>query len=141
LTDKAAFLSADGRLLAPGGKFVSWDPVRYNPAISLYRHIASKVRTLDERPLGVGDLRLLQGFFPRSHCKFFWLLAQALFIKYFIINHTHPNSVRYWKKIYEETPGTLKWWRPLAWIDQRVLLRLPAVRWLAWNVVFIGTKS
>lgn len=141
LTDKAAFLSAARRLLGPNGRFVSWDPVRYNPVICVYRNIASEVRTTDERPLGADDLRLLKGFFPGSHCKFFWLLAQALFVKYFMIDRTHPNSVRYWKQIYEETPSTLKWWRPLAWMDQRILLRLPAVRWLAWNIVFIGRKS
>jgi SAM-dependent methyltransferase len=141
LVDKAAFISAARRLLAPGGTFVSWDPVRYNPVICIYRNIASKVRTADERPLGVGDLRLLQGFFPKSQRKFFWFLAQALFVKYFAVDRTSPNNVRYWKKIYEETPATLAWWRPLAWMDQRLLLRLPAVRWLAWNVVFIGRKS
>jgi 2-polyprenyl-3-methyl-5-hydroxy-6-metoxy-1,4-benzoquinol methylase len=141
LVDKGAFISAAHRLLAPGGKFVSWDPIRYNPAIFIYRKIAHKVRTADERPLGLGDLRLLQEFFPESYCNFFWLLAQALFVKYFLYDRAHPNNVRYWKRIYEETPATLKWWRPLAWMDQRVLLRLPAMRWLAWNVVFIGRKS
>ncbi len=140
LVDKKAFISAAYRLLAPGGKFVSWDPLRYNPAIFIYRNIANKVRTPDERPLGMGDLRLLRSFFPQSRCEFFWLLGQVLFVKYFALDRIHPNKVRYWKKIYEEIPATLKWWRPLACIDQRILLKIPVVRWLAWNVVFIGKK-
>src|SRR5579871_6014324 len=50
LVDKTAFISAAHRLLAPGGRFVSWDPVRYNPVIYIYRKMAHRVRTIDERP-------------------------------------------------------------------------------------------
>jgi len=140
LVDKTAFLEAARRLLKPGGLFISWDPVRYNPVINLYRKMANKVRTEDEAPLGRNDIREIEHYFPGCRLKFFWLLSQSLFIKYFILNRHHPNSVRFWKKIYEETDSTLWWWHPLSWADNQLILKLPGLRWLAWNVVVIARK-
>ena len=141
LTDKEAFLVAAQRLLKPGGRFVSWDPLRYNPCINLYRKMATLVRTEDERALGTEDVRLIRSYFSDSKQRFFWFSALALFLKYFLIDRVHPNSVRYWKRIYEETPSTLWWWRPLSWLDENIFLRIPGVRWLAWNTVFIGRRT
>lgn len=141
LTDKEAFIALSHRLLKTGGRFVSWDPLRYNPCINIYRRIATKVRTEDERPLGLSDFRLLRRYFPESKQRFFWLATQTLFLKYFLVDRTSPNSVRYWKRIYEENASTLGWWRPLAWLDKNLFLRLPGLRWLAWNAVFIGKKT
>lgn len=140
LTDKEGFLAEADRLLKPGGVFVAWDPLRYNPIINVYRRLATEVRTEDERPLGIEDYRLVRSRFRDSKMQFFWLSTQVLFLKYFLFDRKHPNSVRYWKRIYEETPDSLRWWRPFQWLDSAILLRIPGLRWLSWNAVFIGRK-
>ena len=40
VADRAALLGQVRRALKPGGRFFSWDPVKYNPAINVYRRMA-----------------------------------------------------------------------------------------------------
>jgi SAM-dependent methyltransferase len=127
------------RALRPGGRFFSWDPVSYNPAINAYRRMATTVRTADESPLKFSDVRLMSSYFSHTGYRTFWILTQTLFAKYYLWDRVHPNADRYWKRILRETPGTLRWWRPLQALDG-VLTRIPLVRWLAWNVVMWGEK-
>lgn len=140
LEDKSKFLNAIQQLLKPGGVFVSWDPVRYNPVIYVYRRMAMKVRTPDENPLGFADLQLIRQFIPETKVRFFWFSALALFLKYFLLDRVHPNAERYWKKIYDESESSLWWWKPLKKLDE-VLTRIPLVGWLSWNVVVIASKN
>jgi SAM-dependent methyltransferase len=138
-TDKSALIRNAYRYLKPGGIFVSWDPLRYNPVINIYRRMATEVRTEDERPLDVSDFKLIQNFFPDARSRFFWITGLAIFGKYYLIDRVHPNADRYWKRIYRETNRSVAWWRPLGWIDA-VLTRIPGVRWLSWNVVIHARK-
>jgi hypothetical protein len=69
----------------------------------------------------------------------FWISTLLLFVKYYVVDRVHPNEDRYWKRILRETAARLWWWMPLRALD-RVLTRLPLVRWLAWNVVMYGQK-
>jgi SAM-dependent methyltransferase len=137
LADRNAFYAKVSRFLKPGGLFCAWDPVKYNPAINVYRRIATKVRSEDERPLGRGDIAELRRHFDVVEQRHFWLLTQLLFVKYFLWSRISPNEERYWKRIYRETSRSLRWWLPLERLD-RALLRLPAVRWLSWNVLIIA---
>jgi 2-polyprenyl-3-methyl-5-hydroxy-6-metoxy-1,4-benzoquinol methylase len=139
LADKEAFLDQIVRWLAPGGLFCSWDPVKYNPLINIYRAMATKVRTTDEAPVGIGELKLLKRMFAKVEHHHFWLLSLALFLKYFLVDHVSPNEQRYWKRIYEESELSLGWWRPLEYMD-RILLKLPGICWLSWNVAFVAQK-
>jgi SAM-dependent methyltransferase len=127
------------RALKPGGFFFSYDPIAYNPAINVYRRMATGVRTLDESPLTIADLKLAQKYFSNVGHREFWLSALLLFVKYYLKDRVHPNADRYWKRILRETPESLWWWAPLRSLD-RVLTRLPGLRWLAWNVVMWGQK-
>ncbi|MEJ1974403.1 MAG: class I SAM-dependent methyltransferase [Lacunisphaera sp.] len=52
--------------LKPDGTFVSWDPVAYNPAINYYRRNAMEVRTEDEHPLRLKDIRAVRSNFRES---------------------------------------------------------------------------
>lgn len=140
VTRKDALFSEMRRVLRPGGRFYSWDPLKYNPIINVYRRLAGEVRTPDERPLGISDLRRMRRFFPDTQARHFWLLTQAIFLKYFLLDRVDPNQHRYWKRIYGETERSLRWWLPLRRADE-LLTRLPGVRWLAWNVVLWGTKT
>ena len=139
VADRAALLDQIRRALNPGGRFFSIDPIAYNPAIQVYRALATEVRTPDETPLRAADVRLVKKYFANVRHREFWCLTLALFFKYYLIDRVHPNEDRYWKRILRETPETLRWWLPLRAVDS-VLTRLPLLRWLCWNIVIWGEK-
>jgi ubiquinone/menaquinone biosynthesis C-methylase UbiE len=128
------------RALKPGGRFFSYDPLAYNPAINVYRRMATDVRTPDESPLTVADVRLAKKYFTNVQHREFWISSLLLFVKYYVKDRLHPNDDRYWKRILRETPSGLRWWMPLRSLD-RILTRLPLVRWLSWNIVMWGQKD
>jgi SAM-dependent methyltransferase len=140
VTEKRALFGQMQRALRPGGRFFSIDPLKYNPVIEVYRRMATKVRTEDEAPLGLADLRLAREYFTNVDHSEFWISTLALFLKYYLIDGVHPNQDRYWKRIFRETPETLGWWMPLHALD-RVLTSAPGVRWMAWNMVMWGEKQ
>jgi ubiquinone/menaquinone biosynthesis C-methylase UbiE len=138
--DRASLFEQLSRALKPGGMFFSYDPLAYNPVINLYRRMATEVRTPDEAPLAIADIRLARKYFTQVRHREFWISTLLLFVKYYVIDRVHPNEDRYWKRILRETKESLRWWTPLRAAD-RLLTRLPVVRWLGWNVVLWGRKS
>ena len=138
--DREQFLRNVYKILKPGGTFVAWDPLKYNPAINVYRRKATEVRTPDERPLGIGDLRQVKAFFPDHQYKTFWLASLLIFLKYYYVDGKDPNRERYWKVILTETESSIGWWFRCANLFDKVLLSLPGVKLLAWNVVQWGRK-
>jgi SAM-dependent methyltransferase len=139
VADREGVLAGIAQALRPGGWFFSWDPLAYNPAINIYRKMATQVRTPDEAPLTRQDLALARRHFQHVGHREFWIASLALFAKYYLVNRVHPNAQRYWKRILKETPGALWWWWPLRGLDE-ILTRLPAIRWWAWNTVMWGQK-
>lgn len=135
----AACLREVHRVLKPGGRAAFWDPVRYNPVINAYRRMAGQVRSEDEHPLGRSELRTMRASFRRVHARFFWLATLAVFLKYYFIDQVHPNEERYWKKVIAGYSGIRRWYVPLAAIDA-LLLRIPGLRWLSWNIAVILEK-
>lgn len=141
VTDIGATLDGVRDALRPGGRCFFWDPLAYNPVINVYRSLATRVRTEDERPLTFDALSLFRGRFGEVGHREFWLMTLALFLKYYLVDRLDPNETRYWKRILEEDASTIGWWfSPLQRLD-RVLLRLPLVRRLAWNVVIWGQRE
>jgi SAM-dependent methyltransferase len=138
--DRARLFEQISRALKPGGIFFSYDPLAYNPLINIYRGIATKVRTVDEAPLTLADIRLAKKYFRGVGHREFWISTLALFVKYFLIDRIHPNQDRYWKRMLREKEESLRWWTPLRALDS-VLTRIPGVRWMAWNVVMWGYKA
>ncbi len=140
LGDIEAFLQAIHQALVPGGRFFFYDPLDYNPAIKVYRCLATKVRTEDEHPLRFSDLKTFQKIFSEVYHREFWLTSLLLFCKYFFIDRVHPSADRYWKKIFKEDSEKIGWWfKPLLRLD-KVLLSLPLFPYLAWNTVIWGHK-
>jgi SAM-dependent methyltransferase len=126
--------------LRSGGMFFSYDPLAYNPAINVYRRMATQVRTPDETPLTIADLNLARKYFRNVGHREFWISTLLLFVKYYAMDRVHPNQDRYWKRILREPDSALWWWKPLLTIDA-TLTRIPIVRWLSWNMVMWGTKA
>ncbi len=139
ITDKPALFGQVHRALKPGGLFVSFDPLGYNPVIGVYRRMATEVRTEDEAPLTFADVTLARRYFDDVGHREFWIASLALFLKYFLVDRVHPNQDRYWKRILRETPETLRWWLPLQRLDHS-LTRMPLLRRMAWNMVMWGRK-
>lgn len=126
--------------LKSDGTLITWDPLRYNPAINVYRKMAMDVRTIDEMPLGFDILPLYKKYFPKVEHREFWLSTLWIFISYYLIRRYSPNEVRYWKRIYKEKQSKIGWWfNPLKALDN-LLLRIPLVRRLAWNMVVVAKK-
>jgi SAM-dependent methyltransferase len=137
--DRNSFMAEIRRVLKRGGVFYSFDPVAYNPAINIYRRMATEVRTPDEAPLRSADIALVRSYFPDVQARFFWITSLALFMKYYLVDRVHPNADRYWKRIFQETPQSIRWWLPLQKLDG-ILTRTPLIKYLAWNVVLWGSK-
>jgi SAM-dependent methyltransferase len=140
VSDRRNLMKEMRRVLKPGGRFFSFDPVAYNPVINVYRNMATDVRTEDERPLRHSDVVMVKEYFDEVECRMFWLASLTLFLKYYLLDRVHPNADRYWKRILKEKDSSLRWWKPFLALDG-VLTRLPLVRWLAWNVVITGRKA
>jgi SAM-dependent methyltransferase len=123
--------------LAPGGVFVSWDPVEYNPAIQVYRWIATRVRTPDEHPITRADIRLLEREFGRVQTRFFWLSTLAIFMM-MALRGRSPNKERYWKAVVAESERWEPLFTPLSRLDDWLLRLIPPLRWWCWNVVIVA---
>lgn len=123
--------------LKPDGVFVSWDPVAYNPAINYYRKNAMEVRTEDEHPLRLADIRAVRSHFKESRIAWFWLSTLLIFITMKFVQRRNPNKERYWKKVIEEADQWAWLYWPLEELD-RLLLHIPFLRPLCWNVVIVG---
>ena len=137
--DRAALFRQIHKALRPGGRFYSIDPLGYNPAINVYRRMATEVRTVDEEPLQLKDLSMVRSMFREVGHKEFWLATLLLFVKYYYIDKIHPNSERYWKRLLKESPSGLWWWMPLRRLDS-ILCRIPLLRLWCWNIVIWGEK-
>ena len=127
------------RVLKPGGRFFSWDPLAYNPVINVYRRMATEVRTPDERPLTFRDLATPRRLFRNVGHREFWITTLLLFLKYYLVDRVNPNASRYWKRILKEPRERLGWFIALQRLDDG-LTRLPLIRRLAWNMVMWGEK-
>jgi 2-polyprenyl-3-methyl-5-hydroxy-6-metoxy-1,4-benzoquinol methylase len=126
--------------LKPDGVFVSWDPVAYNPIINLYRAIATKVRTEDEHPLRLRDIRAVTSHFKYSEVSWFWLTTQLIFILMVAAQFRSPNKERFWKKVIDEADSWAWLYRPLAALDRGLIKVLPFLGPLCWNVVIIANS-
>jgi 2-polyprenyl-3-methyl-5-hydroxy-6-metoxy-1,4-benzoquinol methylase len=133
-------LSEMRRALRPGGLVVTWDPLAYNPVINIYRRMATKVRTVGERPLRFDILREYRRWFPDARHREFWLTSLSVFLKYYLVDRIHPNEDRYWKRILrEDETAAGAWLRPLIMLDN-FLLRVWPLNYVAWNTVIWGHR-
>lgn len=126
--------------LKPAGVLVSWEPVAYNPVINVYRKIATAVRSRDERPIRIKDLKKFNKHFSHIETTWYWLTTLMIFIIMAFVLGRNPNRMRYWKTVVLEG-DRWKWlYTPLEALDKKLLSLFPMVRFMCWNVVIIATK-
>jgi SAM-dependent methyltransferase len=128
------------RILKPGGKVVSWDPLRHNPLIKVYRHLAKSVRTHGEAPLHFRDVQRFQRWFVDVRFDCFWFATLWIFVRFYLIERVHPSKERYWKKIVREHERLTPTYNRLARVDHTLFHLFPSLRSLCWNVVVAATK-
>lgn len=138
--DQEMWIKTMSESLKDNGILVTTDPLKYNPAINYYRTKAEEVRTIDEEPLGFDIIALYQRYFKNVQHKEFWLATLWLFISYYFIRRYNPNEIRYWKRIFKEKEEKIGWWfNPLKALD-KILLSIPGIKKLAWNIVIVARK-
>lgn len=138
--DIASTLKEVHRVLKPGGRAAFWDPLGHNPAINVYRQIAIEVRTADEHPLLMKELRHFHTRFSSVTHKCFWLLTLIIFVKFYFIDRVNPNKERYWKKIVTEAEKLSKIYRFLKRLDDFLLGAVPFLGRYCWNIAIICRK-
>ena len=62
------------RILKPGGRAIFVEPLGHNLAINWYRRRTPAMRTVDEHPLLMDDLRLARSFFSKVDLKYYHCL-------------------------------------------------------------------
>jgi SAM-dependent methyltransferase len=73
---RAAFAEVS-RVVNHGGSAVFFEPMGHNPAINLYRRLTPAMRTTDEHPLRVSDIRLAGRWFEEVHTEHHVLASLA----------------------------------------------------------------
>jgi 2-polyprenyl-3-methyl-5-hydroxy-6-metoxy-1,4-benzoquinol methylase len=126
--------------LAEGGKFVTWDPLAYNPAINAYRILATDVRTPDEHPLKWSDIKIFHKHFKDVETKYFWLTTLIIFVIMIVFQRRNPNKERFWKVVVKEGEKWSWLYFPLEKLDRFLLMLLPPLRLLCWNVVVVASN-
>lgn len=128
------------RVLKKGGIFVSWDPLAHNPAINVYRRMATEVRTADEHPLRMKDLKMFKRYFSTVEYDTTWLLTLWIFIRFYFIDRIDPNKERYWKKIITDHKRIEKTFLRLEKLDRMTLALFPFLKRYCWNIVIFSIK-
>jgi ubiquinone/menaquinone biosynthesis C-methylase UbiE len=128
------------RILKPGGRVVTWDPLKHNPVINLYRRMAGGVRTADEHPLHIKDVGRFRTHFGRVDHECFWLLTLWIFMRFYLIERVHPNQDRYWKRIIREHLRLTSIYQRLDRMDRALLRVFPFLRRYCWNMAVCAVK-
>ncbi len=129
------------RVLKPGGIAAFWDPVLYNPAIQVYRRMATEVRTIDEHPIRRADVDTIRRRFGQIETRTFWLSALLIFVKFLVIDRIHPSEDRYWKLVIETQHKHARFLRLAHKLDRGVLKVIKPLRWWCWNIAIVAKKA
>jgi hypothetical protein len=106
----------------------------------VYRRIATKVRTEDETPLKMSDLKKFKKLFSKVQYDAFWFSTLWIFIRFYLIEKADPNKERYWKKILIEHKRLEKKYKRLEKIDKTLFKIFPFLKRYCWNIVIIAKK-
>lgn len=128
------------RVLKSGGVFVSWDPIAHNPLINIYRRKAMQVRTEDEHPIRMGQIKVFKKYFSDVCYDTTWFFTLWIFLKFYLIDKIDPNKERYWKKILVDNKKLEKTYYHLEKIDRWILKYLSFLKRYCWNIIIFAKK-
>jgi 2-polyprenyl-3-methyl-5-hydroxy-6-metoxy-1,4-benzoquinol methylase len=128
------------RVLSRNGIAIFIEPLSYNPLINIYRVLANKVRTPDEKPLNLKDIKSIKQIFPKMEHQEFQLFTLLIFIYFFLVKFSNPSKERYWKKILAEGNKYKTAFKVLNAIDNLVLRIFPFLRPFCWTTVLVLKK-
>lgn len=138
--DVESSLREVSRVLKKRGVFAGWDPIAHNPIINIYRKMATAVRTRDEHPIRMEQLKIFTKYFSQIETETTWLFTLLIFIKFYLLDKVHPNEERYWKKILREHNRLEKLYYGLEKMDRLFLKIFPFLKRYCWNIVFMARK-
>jgi len=111
------------RTLKPNGFAIFMEPLGHNPLINLYRAFTPRLRTEDEQPLVMKDLKLARCYFSEVDVYYFHLLDLLA---------VPLRNTRY----FDSSLGVLQA------IDRFVFRHIPAIRKYAWySVMVLGSPK
>lgn len=107
------------RVIKPDGEIICIEPLKYNPVFQLYRKLTPHLRTKweAEHILGKKEIFLPKKYFKKVEPHFYY------FAVFLVVPFRRA-------KIFNPLLSFLEF------IDS-IILKLPIIRWLAWQVVFI----
>lgn len=104
------------RTLKPDGTAVFVEPLAHNPLINTFRRMTPRLRTPDEHPLTIRDLRMARQYFGRVETTFY-----------------HMSTLL--ALPFRRLPGFRALIRTLDTIDRGVFKVMPPTRRFAWQVL------
>jgi SAM-dependent methyltransferase len=107
------------RTLTANGHAIFMEPLAYNPAINLYRRMTPHLRTPDEHPLTMADLKLASTYFDYVDVRYYSLTTLAA-----IPFRGTPKL--FWRLL-----------KGLEAVDRGLFAVLPFTRRYAWQVVIV----
>jgi SAM-dependent methyltransferase len=114
-------LSEIARTLRPGGKAVFIEPLGHNPLINLYRKFTPELRTEDEHPLLMKDLKSMTPYFRKIEARYF-----------------HFSSIM--AVPFRRLPGYALLLKALDAADGALFKLMPFARKYAWQVVIVFSQ-
>lgn len=103
------------RVLRPGGKAVFAEPLGHNIFINFYRNFTPAMRTEDEHPLLLSDIKLMGNYFEKFTVHYYYMLTFA-------------------SLLFKKTKLFLPLKKVLFKIDRFLFSHTPLKRW-AWQVI------
>jgi SAM-dependent methyltransferase len=119
--DVARAYSELHRVLKPGGSAVFVEPLGHNPFINAFRNKTPELRTPDEHPLLRADFMLAHKYFSRVDLKLYGLATLAAIP---VIRTPLADVLLSVGKLAD-----------------KVLLKLPGVKWWAWYSLLVFQKA
>jgi SAM-dependent methyltransferase len=114
-------LSEIARTLRPNGKAIFIEPLGHNPLINLYRKVTPGLRTEDEHPLLIKDLKLMESYFHKIEPHYF-----------------HFSSIM--AVPFRRLPVYALLLKALDAADRALFKLLPFARKYAWQVVIVFSQ-
>jgi ubiquinone/menaquinone biosynthesis C-methylase UbiE len=110
------------RVLKPGGRAIFYEPLGHNYFINLFRKLTPQMRTEDEHPLKMHDIKLAEKYFKNVRVQYFHLstLLAVPFRNTFFFKPLHKT---------------------LAGIDNTLFFLLPFLRKQAWFCIMEMQKQ